>query len=45
MDGWTEPDGTVYRLREDGDYDVIPPVKKSKVKKSVKKSASAKKGN
>tara|TARA_R110000787_G_scaffold256422_1_gene361695 strand:- start:2332 stop:2475 length:144 start_codon:yes stop_codon:yes gene_type:complete len=42
---WTEADGTIYRLNIDGDYDVIPPVKKSKVKKSVKKSANTKKGN
>ena len=42
---WTEADGTVYRLREDGKtYDVIPPAKKSKAKKS-EKSANNKKGN
>ena len=28
MDEWTEPDGTVYRLNKDGDYDVIPSKKK-----------------
>jgi len=43
--GWTEADGTVYRLVREGKYEVIPPAKKSKEKKSVKKSASIKKGN
>lgn len=38
---WTEADGTVYRLREDGKtYDVIPPAKKSKAKKKSGKSAN-----
>ncbi len=45
MEGWTEPDGTVYRIKENGDYEVIPPKKEKKEKKSVKKSASTKKGN
>lgn len=35
MDEWTEPDGTVYRLKENGDYEAIPP-KKSKAKKPKK---------
>ena len=40
MDEWTEPDGTVYRKREDGSYEVIAPPKKkdSKKKKATKKS-------
>tara|TARA_Y100000004_G_scaffold186575_1_gene238292 strand:+ start:837 stop:974 length:138 start_codon:yes stop_codon:yes gene_type:complete len=45
MDEWVEPDGTIYRKNKEGNYDVIPPEKKSKAKKSVKKSASTKKGN
>ena len=45
LEEWTEADGTIYRLNKDGNYDVIPPVKKSKAKKSVKKSANTKKGN
>ena len=38
MDEWTEPDGTVYRLNKDGDYDVIPPKKATKANKPKKKS-------
>ena len=38
--GWIEADGTEYVLREDGNYDVIPPKKKSA---SKKKKSSAKK--
>ena len=45
MDEWVEPDGTIYRKNAEGNYDVIPPEKKSKAKKSVKKSASSKKAN
>ena len=40
-DGWTEPDGTEYVLREDGNYDVIPP-KKAPKKKSAAKSKAKK---
>ena len=32
MDEWTEPDGTVYRLKENGDYEVIPPKKREERK-------------
>jgi hypothetical protein len=39
-DGWTEPDGTQYVLREDGNYDVIPPKKKSAPKKKAKAKKS-----
>tara|TARA_R100000005_G_C4987343_1_gene195377 strand:- start:1168 stop:1296 length:129 start_codon:yes stop_codon:yes gene_type:complete len=36
---WTEADGTIYRLREDGvSYEVIPPKKKA-TKKTSKKAA------
>ena len=38
-DGWVEADGTEYVLRDDGNYDVIPPKKKS----ASKKKSSAKK--
>ncbi len=39
MDEWTEADGTVYRKREDGSYEVIAPKKKAaKKKKATKKS-------
>ena len=38
MDEWTEPDGTIYRLRKDGNYDVIPPKKATKAKKPKKTS-------
>ena len=27
MDEWTEPDGTVYRRKENGDYEIISPKK------------------
>ena len=41
LDGWTEADGTQYVLREDGNYDVIPPKKKAapKKKKAAKKKS------
>lgn len=41
-EGWVEEDGTEYVLREDGNYDVIPPKKKAapKKKKAAKKSKS-----
>ena len=40
LEEWTEADGTIYRLREDGNYDVIPPTKKKgrKARKDSKKS-------
>ena len=38
---WTEADGTVYRLNESGDYDVIPPAKKKA--KTTKKAKASKK--
>jgi len=38
IEEWTEADGTIYRLNADGDYDVIPPVKKKRRKaKKAKK--------
>jgi hypothetical protein len=40
IEGWTEADGTQYVLREDGNYDVIPPKKK---KAAPKKKAAKKK--
>ena len=42
VEEWTEADGTIYRLREDGNYDVIPPAKKQK-KKVSRKAKKAKK--
>ena len=42
IEGWTEADGTQYVLREDGNYDVIPPKKKKaapKKKKAAKKKS------
>ena len=41
IEGWTEADGTQYVLREDGNYDVIPPKKKAapKKKKAAKKKS------
>ena len=39
MDEWTEPDGTIYRLRKDGNYDVIPPTKKATKAKKPKKTS------
>tara|TARA_R110000764_G_scaffold21397_7_gene54057 strand:- start:1834 stop:1989 length:156 start_codon:yes stop_codon:yes gene_type:complete len=43
---WTEPDGSVYRLRDDGNYDVIPPKKAVKAKPKPKaKKSSTKKGS
>lgn len=38
VEEWTEADGTIYRLREDGNYDVIPPAKKQKVSRKAKKA-------
>ena len=38
MDEWTEADGTVYRKREDGSYEVIAPKKKASKKKAAKKA-------
>tara|TARA_B100000424_G_C22892752_1_gene474904 strand:+ start:966 stop:1094 length:129 start_codon:yes stop_codon:yes gene_type:complete len=40
-EGWVEADGTEYVLREDGNYDVIPP-KKSKAKPKAKAKKSTK---
>tara|TARA_R110002012_G_scaffold320899_1_gene546697 strand:- start:2335 stop:2463 length:129 start_codon:yes stop_codon:yes gene_type:complete len=39
MSGWIEDDGTEYILREDGNYDVIPPKKAAKKKPASKKKA------
>ena len=36
MEGWTEPDGTVYRRKENGDYEIISPKKATKAKKPKK---------
>jgi len=41
---WTEADGSIYRLRDDGDYDVIPPKKAVKATKPKVKKSSKKKG-
>ena len=38
MSGWIEEDGTEYVLRDDGNYDVIPPKKAAPKKKAAKKS-------
>ena len=39
MDEWTEADGTIYRKKDDGTYEVIAPKKAAK-KKAAKKSKS-----
>jgi len=38
MSGWIEEDGTEYVLRDDGNYDVIPPKKAAPKKKAAKKA-------
>ena len=43
MKEWTEADGTIYRLKEDGvSYEVIPPKKKAKASKKTSKKAAKK---
>ena len=39
MDEWTEADGTIYRKRDDGSYEVIPPKKAAPKKKAAKKKS------
>jgi hypothetical protein len=36
MDEWTEADGTIYRKRDDGSYEVIAPKKAPKKAKKAK---------
>ncbi len=50
IEEWTDKNGDVYRLDPDAPegvvrYNLAEKAKKSKAKKSVKKDASAKKGN
>ena len=50
MDEWTDKNGDVYKLDPDAPegvvrYNLVEKAKKSKAKKSVKKNASAEKGN
>ncbi len=40
MDEWTEADGTIYRKRDDGSYEVIAPKKAAPKKKAAKKAKS-----
>lgn len=41
MDEWTEADGTIYRKRDDGSYEVIPPKKAAPKKKAASKKAKS----